>query len=228
MEFDGQGRVKQGGSKHETNDRGSIGALAAGGGCDGPCSGESGTKPVVYVYAQVVASDGKTLVTNAVGIVCNNSNWAVLGKLSSDAELMLQSGYSYAKGMAEFQTVTNEAESEKLTRYPVNAGVSLSMVTWDDLKCLSGTHDGYKGSVFADRTDANDGGSTAYHLDGTIMRFDKASFDANAEGTQTGNMPKDGYYLRVRPSRCRFRRGWLYFCGLEGQGCQRRALYCEV
>lgn len=92
-------------------------------------AGESGTKPVVYVYAQVVASDGKTPVTNAVGIVCNNSNWAVLGKLSSDAELMLQSGYSYAKGMAEFQTVTNEAESEKLTRYPVNAGVSLNMVT---------------------------------------------------------------------------------------------------
>ena len=37
-------------------------------------AGESGTKPVVYVYAQVVASDGKTPVTNAVGIVCNNSN----------------------------------------------------------------------------------------------------------------------------------------------------------
>ena len=158
-------------------------------------AGESGTKPVVYVYAQVVASDGKTPVTNAVGIVCNNSNWAVLGKLSSDAELMLQSGYSYAKGTAKFQTVTNEAESEKLTRYPVNAGVSLNMVTWDDLKCLSGTHDGYKGSVFADRTDANDGGSTAYHLDGTITAY-KARFDANAEGTQTGNMPKDGYYLK--------------------------------
>ena len=157
-------------------------------------AGESGTKPVVYVYAQVVASDGKTPVTNAVGIVCNNSNWAVLGKLSSDAGLMLQNGYSYAKSTAEFQTVTGEAESEKLTRYPSNASVSLNMVTWDDLKCQSSTHDGYKGSVFADRTDANDGWSTGYHLDGTITAY-KASFDANAEGTQTGNMPRDGYYL---------------------------------
>ena len=151
-------------------------------------AGESGTKPVVYVYAQVVASDGKTPVTNAVGIVCNNSNWAVLGKLSSDAGLTLQDGYSYAKGTLAFQTVMDEAKSEKLTRYPVNAGVSLNMVTWDDLKCLRSSHDGYKGSVFADRTDANDGWSTAYHLDGTITAY-KASFDANAEGTWPNEMP---------------------------------------